>query len=45
MRRLKTYCFRGRVKIGAVWWRKLNARAIIVIVLAKSRLVQSKTEK
>ena len=45
VRRLKTYCFRGRVKIGAVWWRKLNARAIIVIVLAKSRLVQSKTEK
>ena len=41
----KTYCFRRRVKISAVWRRKVNTRAIIVIVLAKSTLVPSRQRK
>ena len=34
----RTYCFRGRVQISAVWRRKMNTRAIIVIVLAMSKV-------
>ena len=33
----ETYCFRRRVKISAVWRRKVDSRAIIVIVLAKCK--------
>ena len=34
----KTYCFRRRVKLSAVWRREVNTRAIIVIVLAMSKV-------
>ena len=34
----RTYCFRRRVKISAVWRRKVNTRAIIVIVLAMGKV-------